>query len=124
MAGILCVWANLPDEANDWYLNHYIPAICNGDDNHVHVLHCDLAESGMEGQAVGVLDSPWRQFTVYEERDVKTSTESTYDKKNHPPDALRPGPLQQARFDVRTYREIKRWQQDGWDACKIYPLTI
>lgn len=110
--GILCVWANLPEGSIDWYENHYVPDMCT--QNAIHTLHCEKTSNGMETEAIGKLDSPWDLFTVYEMAHVKKATEGVYNERNHPSDNMR----EDARFDVRTYREVKRWQDEDWDGGK------
>lgn len=113
MSGTLCVWANLPDEALEWYEDEYIPDMRT--QNAIHALHCERTTNGFEEDPIGQSDLPWPLCTIYEVKDVQKATAGVYDKRNYPPDELRSGPLAKARFDVRTYRELKRWQSEGWN---------
>lgn len=78
-----------------------------------HALHCELVETGLdeEVEGVGEREAPWTWLTVYEMEDAQKATESMYDEDNHAPMT---GELEHARFDVRTYEEVKRWQQGDW----------
>jgi hypothetical protein len=113
MAGILCVWANIPDDAMDWYENEYIPAMRTK--HSIHTLQCNLTPSGFEGDPIGQLDAPWPLFAVYEVPEVEKATQACYDMHNHPPEEMLSGQLKDAQFDVRTYRELRRWESEDWD---------
>jgi hypothetical protein len=52
---------------------------------------------------------------VYEAPDIKVATQSCYDEANRPSEEMLKGPLKDARFDTRTYRELKRWTSPEWD---------
>lgn len=113
MAGVLCVWAaNIPQSSEHWYEDEYIPLMTKKLSQ--QTLHCELVETGLDQEVdgVGEREAPWKWLTLYEMEDFKFAKEATYDESNH---AELTGPLAQARFDVRTYEEIKRWQQDDWD---------
>lgn len=116
MSGVLCVWVNLPDDARAWYEDTHIPEMRAR--NATHALHCELTESGFGGDPTGKLDAPWPLCTVYEIEKIEKATADCYDKANHPSDKLLDGPVADARFDVRTYRELKRWQDDEWNGGK------
>lgn len=120
MAGVLCVWADLPPDATDWYEDEYIRDMCS--QNAIHTLHCTVTENGLDNDPIGKLDSPWEMMTVYESDDIQKMTAQTYDKRNHPAHHLLTGGPQEARFDCVTYRELKRWQADDWDGGKIAVL--
>jgi hypothetical protein len=114
MAGLLCVWARIPDDVLDWYENDYIPEMTKK--HSIHTLQCELTESGFEGEPIGgQLDAPWPLCAVYDVAEVEKATQACYDMQNRPPEAMLAGPLKDARFDVRTYRELKRWQSEDWD---------
>lgn len=113
MSGILVVWANIPDEVLDWYENDFL--IARTKQNSIHTLHCELTPSGFEGEPIGKLDAPWPLCAVYEVPEIEAATRACYDKTNHPSEELLSGPLANARFDTRTYRELKRWQNEEWD---------
>lgn len=112
MAGLLCVWATLPEESLNWYEDEYIPErrakLAD------HALHCERTTSGFEGDAPGQVDAPSPHFTVYEVKDVQAAAASYYDKSNHPSEELKAGPLKDARFDTRTFRELQKWQSKDW----------
>ncbi|KAJ8117080.1 hypothetical protein OPT61_g1636 [Boeremia exigua] len=113
MSGVLCVWAaNIPESSEQWYEDEYIPEMTTKLAQ--HTLHCEVVEVGLDDEAdgVGEREAPWKWLTVYEMEDAAKATEATYDKSNH---AEMTGPLAQARFDVRTYDEVKRWQHKDWD---------
>lgn len=80
-----------------------------------HSLHCELVEVGLDDDVdgVGEREAPWKWLTVYEMEDIGKATDATYDESNH---AQMTGPLRQARFDVRTYEEVFKLQQDDWDS--------
>lgn len=113
MSGILCCWANLPEESAEWYENEYIPSMRNP--NAAHSIHCEVTASGMENEPVGKLDSPWPWMTVYEIRDIAQSNKATEQAAKNPGEEVKKGLLKGARFDVRTYRELKRWQEEDWE---------
>lgn len=113
MSGILCCWANLPEEAAEWYEDEYIPHMRNP--NAAHSIHCEVTASGMENEPVGKLDSPWPWMTVYEIRDIALSNKNTERAAKNPGEEVENGRLKTARFDVRTYRELKRWQEEDWE---------
>ncbi|KAF1936917.1 hypothetical protein EJ02DRAFT_357992 [Clathrospora elynae] len=116
MAGIVCCWASLPDETIQWYEDEWIPNMRSRSDNAIHGLHCEVTASGMETEPVGKLDSPWPLMTVYDMRKLDASTEEAiYDKRKRPSDDLLAGPLKDAQLDIRTYHEIKRWEQEDWN---------
>ncbi|KAF1926950.1 uncharacterized protein M421DRAFT_422183 [Didymella exigua CBS 183.55] len=79
-----------------------------------HALHCELVEVGLDNEVdgVGEREASWKLLTVYEMDNADQATDSTYDKSNH---IDMTGPMSNARFDVRTYEEVKRWQQVDWD---------
>jgi hypothetical protein len=116
MSGVLCVWANLPGDVHAWYEDTWIPKMRTR--IATHALQCELTESGFGGDPIEKLDAPWPLCAVYEVEEVEKATQACYDKENHPSDTLLAGPLADARFDVRTYRELKRWQEDAWDGGK------
>lgn len=112
MTGVLCVWAaNIPEPSETWYEDNYIPSMTKKLSE--QTLHCELVESGLDNEVEGVgeREAPWKWLTIYEMEDARKATEATYDESNH---VAMTGPLAQARFDVRTYEEVKRWQKD-WD---------
>jgi len=105
MAGVMVVWANLPDEALDWYENEYIPEMTAL--HSTSTLHCDLTTTGLEAEPLGHLNAPWELMAIYEVPDVGKMAEKSYDKANHP--TYKAGHLlENARFDVTMYREIQR----------------
>ncbi|KAJ4355258.1 hypothetical protein N0V95_003088 [Ascochyta clinopodiicola] len=79
-----------------------------------HALHCELVETGLDNEVdgVGTQEAPWKWLTLYEVDDAVKATAATYDRSNHP--EMTDG-LEHARFDVRTYEELKRWQADDWE---------
>jgi hypothetical protein len=113
MSGVICVWANVPDDAMEWYEDDYIPRMRIK--HAIHALSCELTASGFEADPIGQLDATWPLCTMYNVTDVQKATECCYDKENHPSEAQLTGPLAQARFDVRTYRELKTWQGVEFD---------
>jgi hypothetical protein len=118
MSGVLICWINLPEAAREWYENEFMPLRAKSD-HLVHCLQCEVTASGMENTPVGKLEAPWPYMTVYETRDIEVSKQRMYDTLNHPPAAMLAGPLKDTRFDLRTYREIKRWQDEEWDGGKM-----
>lgn len=109
----MVVWANLPDEALDWYENKYIPEMTALHSS--STLHCQLTTTGLESESSGHLEAPWELMAVYEVEDARKMAEKTYDKRNHPTYEAA-DLLAKARFDVSIYREINRWEgPDGWD---------
>jgi hypothetical protein len=72
----------------------------------------------METEPVGRLDSPWPYMTCYDVRDVDAATKNISNKENQPAPELFEGILKDARFDIRTYREVKCWQDEEWDGGK------
>jgi hypothetical protein len=113
MSGVLCVWANLPDDVVEWYEEEFLPDM--REKNSIHTIHCELTPSGFEGEPIGKLDAPWSLLSVYEVPDIKFATQSCYDMANRPSEEMLTGPLKDARFDTRTYRELKRWESKEWD---------
>ncbi|KAF1835902.1 hypothetical protein BDW02DRAFT_261431 [Decorospora gaudefroyi] len=111
MSGVKCCWASIPEDAIEWWENDFIPARTK---NAIYSLHCEFTENGMDEDPVGRLDAPWPHMTIYETADVNTATKTTYDKSHHPSDDMLAGPLKDARFDIRTYRELMKWQAEGW----------
>ncbi|CAO2653446.1 Nn.00g028570.m01.CDS01 [Neocucurbitaria sp. VM-36] len=124
MSGILCVWANLPKGTTEWYENEYVPNRCS--QNAIHALHSEKISNGMEAEPNGKLDAPWDLLTVYEIPEIRIATDSCYDKSNHPSNDLLAGALKDARFDTRTYRELKRWQAEDWngDIANIASVAV
>lgn len=78
-----------------------------------HALHCEFVDTGLDEDVggVGTQEVPWKSLTVYEMEDANKATDATYDQSNH---ADMDGDLKKARFDVRTYEEVKRWQRGDW----------
>ncbi|KAH6629353.1 hypothetical protein C7974DRAFT_185038 [Boeremia exigua] len=112
MAGVLCTWAaNISETAEKYYEDEYIPLMTSK--LALHSLHCELVEVGLDAEVdgVGEREAPWKWLTVYEMEDADKATAAVYDKSNHIEMA---GDMAQARFDVRTYKEHKRWQQGDW----------
>lgn len=116
MAGLLLVWANIPDEAMEWYEESYLPEMTGL--HAEHTLHCTLGESGLESEPIGKLDAPWDLMAVYEVKDAEKMSRDTHDQRNHPP-AEMASILKDARFDVRTYRELRRWGDEDWDGGEV-----
>ena len=114
--GVVCAWANIPEDATDWYENKYIPEASS---KALHALHCEITSNGLDNEPIGHLDSPWGLMTVYECRDISQLTTENYRRQNPPSEDLLAGPLHNARFDIRTYRELKEWRMNGWDGGKI-----
>lgn len=113
MSGILLVWANLPESALDWYENEYIQAMCT---KHAkHALHCEETSNGMEEEGIGKLTCPWKLMTLYEIPVIATMTRELYDPSNQPPAEMFTGVLKGARFDVRAYKEVRKWLNEDWD---------
>lgn len=79
-----------------------------------HVLHCELVEIGLDDEVdgVGEREAPWKWLTVYEVDNADKATDPTYDTSNH---ISMTGAMSNAKFDVRTYEEVKRWQQGDWE---------
>ncbi|KAH7072142.1 hypothetical protein BKA63DRAFT_517001 [Paraphoma chrysanthemicola] len=122
MPGILCVWANLPDNVLEWYEDEWIPDM--REQLSPHTLHCEYIPNGFDGEPIGQLDSPWPLITVYEVADVRKATDACYDKRYHPPDEMLAGSLKNARFDTRTYREIQKWQNEDWDGDASHIASV
>lgn len=113
MSAVLCTWAaNIPESSEEQYEDEYIPSMASKLAQ--HALHCELVEIGLdvEVDGVGEREAPWKWLTVYEMDNAADATSSTYDESNH---IAMTGPMSNARFDVRTYEEIKTWQQGDWD---------
>ncbi|KAF1912906.1 hypothetical protein BDU57DRAFT_503571 [Ampelomyces quisqualis] len=114
MSGVLCVWAKLPDDALEWYEHEFIPdkrekiSKCS--------LLCELTTSGLEGEPIGYLDSPWPLMAVYDIDEIAEATKDHYEKeRSHPSEELLTGRLAEARLDFRTYREVRTWKKEHWD---------
>ncbi|KAK1907643.1 hypothetical protein P3342_005971 [Pyrenophora teres f. teres] len=113
MAGIMCCWANVNKEAAEWYEEEWVPRMRNP--NIVHSIHCEVTASGMENEPVGKLDSPWPYMTLYEVSNIDQANKDMVEKTYSLPDNVLAGALKESRFDVRTYREVKRWQDEEWE---------
>ncbi|KAF2027093.1 hypothetical protein EK21DRAFT_91861 [Setomelanomma holmii] len=124
MPGLLCVWANLPDDAITWYEDEWLPDM--REQNSIHTLHSQYTTNGFEGEPIGQLDSPWPWCAVYDVPDVRKATEACYNNRNFPPEEMLAGPLKTARFDTKTYKELRRWQNGGWngDPTQIGSVTL
>ncbi|KAF9693129.1 hypothetical protein EKO04_008633 [Ascochyta lentis] len=112
MSGVICTWAaNIPQSSEEWYEEEYIPSMATKLAQ--HALHCEVVETGLDEEVdgVGTQEAPWKWLTVYEVDDADKATAATYDESNH---ASMTGGLEHARFDVRTYSELARWQADDW----------
>lgn len=126
MSGVLCTWAaDVPQTSKQWYEDEYITAMA--DKFAQHAVHCELVDTGLDGDVdgIGTQEASWKWLTVYEMDDVNEATDATYDQSNHP---SMTGGLESARFDVRTYEEMKRWQAGDWDggmrACVLFEFKI
>ncbi|KAH5573149.1 hypothetical protein HBI24_202000 [Parastagonospora nodorum] len=117
MTGVLIVWAKLPDEAVDWYEQEYLPDMRSQFAQ--HTLHCEITQTGLEGQKVGVLDAPWPLCAIYEVENAREATAKCYEERNHPPAHLFKNRLADACFDVRTFVELKRWENEEWDNTDV-----
>lgn len=115
MSGVMVVWANLPDEALEWYEDDYLPEMTALHSS--STLHCEVTSTGLDAEPIGHLDAPWELMAVYEVADVQKMSRDTYSKDNHPPENSL---LANARFDVRTYREIRKWGAEDWDGGKAW----
>jgi hypothetical protein len=116
MSGVLCTWAaNVPEASEQWYEENYIPAMTSKLSQ--QSLHCEVNETGLDTEldGVGEREAPWKWLTVYEMEDTVSAAEAMYDESNHP---AMTGGLELARFDVRLYEEIQRWQQGDWQGGK------
>lgn len=81
----------------------------------IHTLHCEIMRTGLEGEAVGTLSAPWPLCSVYEVEDTLEATRKCYDERNHPPAHLFKDRFADSCFDVRTYKEIKKWVDKDWE---------
>jgi hypothetical protein len=86
-------------------------------------LHCEVTASGMETEPVGRLDSPWPYMTCYDIRNIDAATKQLLEAGNQPAASLFDGILKDSRFDIRTYREVKCWQDEEWDGGKKRTLN-
>jgi hypothetical protein len=115
MSGVICVWASIPDEGLARYQEDYIPTM------RARLLwptlHCEFTESGI-GEPIGKPGAPWTFFTVYNVKDLQKANDECYDTIHNPPESLLTGPLAQARFDTRMFRNIRTWQADDWHEGK------
>jgi hypothetical protein len=68
----------------------------------------------MEHEPVGKLDAPWPFLTVYEVEDI-IRTKKEVDAISDHLEAARIDPLKHVNFDVRSYREVKRWQNEEFE---------
>jgi hypothetical protein len=112
MSGVLCTWAaNIPPSSEQWYEDEYIPLMTSRIAQ--QTLHCEVVDTGLDEDVdgVGTQEAPWKWLTVYEIENADKATQQTYDENNHP---SMTGGLEAARFDVRTYEELKRWQTNDW----------
>ena len=109
----MCCWANVNKEAAEWYEDEWVPRMRNS--NIVHSIHCEITASGMENEPVGKLDSPWPYMTVHAVLNVDQANTDMRNKLFTPPDDVLREVPQEPRFDIRTYREIKRWQLEEWE---------
>ncbi|KAF3007859.1 hypothetical protein E8E13_010834 [Curvularia kusanoi] len=126
MAGVTLVWvADLPESAEEWYEDEYIPAMLSqhakgvllGEENDTGL---DPEESGAETK-----EAEWKSLAFYDVEDVQKAKEATYDEKNHPPTIKEQ--IKNARFDVRSYDQLRRWQNDpDWngDAADIQSILL
>lgn len=122
MSGVLCAWAaDLPASSEQWYEDEYIPEMMSRHSR--RALLSDIIETPLDKDLEGVAtkDAPWKTLTIYDIDDVQKMTDATYDENNHPPTD---GPLRGARFDVRTYEEIKRWQSGEWNGGPSFPSRL
>jgi hypothetical protein len=128
MAGVICVWALVPDEKLAWYEGKFVPGM--REKTNSATLHCELTETGFGAEPIGKLDSPWPLCTIYYFDDIHTAKEGIYDKSNYPADDLMKDSLASARFDTKTFRELKTWQAEDWDGGEYniyftyYTLTV
>jgi hypothetical protein len=116
--GVLIVWAKLPENAIDWYENEYLPDMRA--QFAIHTLHCEITQTGLEGETIGKLDAPWPLCTVYEVEDTAEAREKCFDTRNHPPAHLFTEKAAEYCFDVRTYKELGKWQSEEWDGRGVY----
>lgn len=112
MSGILCAWAALPEEVAEWYQETYLQNQRSVD--YIHSIHCEVTASGMEHEPVGKLDAPWPYLTVYEIKDIELVNQQVQDTAKNLPEEAKTGPLKHVHFDVRSYKEIKSWQDEDW----------
>ena len=113
MSGVLCTWAaNVPQSSEQWYQDEYIPSMASRLAQ--HALHCEVVENGLDEDVdgVGTQEAPWEWLTMYEMEDTDKATDAACDQSNHPSMA---GGLSSARFDIRAYEEVQRWQQGDWE---------
>ena len=113
MSGLLCTWAaNIPGSSEQRYEDEYIPSVASKLTQ--HALHCEVVKTGLDDDedGVGSDEATWKWLTVYEMDSADKTTADTYGTSNHP---AMTGGLEKARFDIRTYEEVKRWQQGDWE---------
>lgn len=79
-----------------------------------HALHCEVVENGLDEDVDGVenQEAAWKWLTVYEMENTNKAVDAACDQGNHPPMT---GELKSARFDIRAYEEVQRWQQGDWE---------
>jgi hypothetical protein len=120
MAGVLCVWsADLTDASEQWYENEYIPSLVSRHSDRVLLSEIVATPLDKDLEGVATNDASWKHLAVYEFDDVQKMQDATYDESNHP---SMEGPLKGSRFDVRTYQEIKTWQNDEeWNGGTTSP---
>jgi hypothetical protein len=109
MAGVRCVWANIPEDAKQKYKDEYVPDLTtHGAD---HALHCEVLKLGLETTDAEANMDSWRWLTVYESKDLKDISEELQGLA----DKVVAGPHSGVQLDVRTYDEFKCWQDEEWD---------
>jgi hypothetical protein len=118
MSGLVCVWADIPEDMLERYENDWLPEMRA--QNSIHTLLCEYIPNGFEGEPIGQLDATWPLCAVYEVADIRKATDARNNKRNHPSEELLAGPLANARFDTRTYRELQRRQDEEWDGGGSY----
>ncbi|KAF2998861.1 hypothetical protein E8E13_003797 [Curvularia kusanoi] len=86
-------------------------------------LHSELVEVGLDEEVdgIGEREAPWKWLTFYEMENAVKATEAVYDTDNHVPMT---GDMEKARFDVRTYEEVQRWQQGDWEGDHTEVVSV
>ncbi|KAF9693534.1 hypothetical protein EKO04_008110 [Ascochyta lentis] len=106
MSGILCVWiADLPVSSEQWYEDEYIPKMMSSRSQ--RVLLSKSVEIPLDKDLER--DTPGKSLAIYEIEDIQKAVHARHDATNHP------AMLEGSQFEVRTYEEVKRWQQGDWN---------
>lgn len=122
MSDMLLIFASdIPAAFEQWYEDEHIPEMASPHSQSVLVGEMAGLPIEKELQRGGRKDEPCKFLAMYEKGDQKKITDATHNEINRLPTG---GRLQDSKFDIRSYEEIRRWQNESWNGGLSTQLSM